>query len=104
MLPDLGALRGRLSSLGTGLNDVLDNLRELSRGLHPAVLSQDGLTPALARWRCGQRFQSTCASTSAPNASRTTSKWPPTTSSLGGADQHRQARRRIAGASQRQAV
>ena len=38
----------RLSRLGTGLNDVLDDLRELSRGLHPAVLSEDGLTPALS--------------------------------------------------------
>ena len=46
--PELGDLRGRLSRLGTGLNDVLDDLRELSRGLHPAVLSEDGLTPALS--------------------------------------------------------
>jgi signal transduction histidine kinase len=27
---------------------VLDDLRELSRGLHPAVLSEDGLSPALS--------------------------------------------------------
>lgn len=46
--PELGDLRGRLSRLGTGLNDVLDDLRELSRGIHPAVLSEDGLTPALS--------------------------------------------------------
>ncbi len=46
--PALGDVRGRLSRLGIGLNDVLDNLRELSRGLHPAVLSEDGLTPALS--------------------------------------------------------
>jgi signal transduction histidine kinase len=45
--PELDALQERLSRLGTGLNDVLDDLRELSRGLHPAVLSEDGLTPAL---------------------------------------------------------
>jgi signal transduction histidine kinase len=31
----------------SGLTDVLDDLRELSRGLHPAVLSEDGLSPAL---------------------------------------------------------
>jgi PAS domain S-box-containing protein len=42
--PDVG---GVLSRLGTGLIDVLDDLRELSRGLHPAVLSEDGLSPAL---------------------------------------------------------
>ena len=46
--PELGDLRGRLSRLGTGLTDVLDDLRELSRGIHPAVLSEDGLTPALS--------------------------------------------------------
>jgi GAF domain-containing protein len=45
---ELGDLRSRLSRLGTVLNDVLDNLRELSRGLHPAVLSEDGLKPALS--------------------------------------------------------
>lgn len=46
--PELGDLGPRLAGLGTGLNDVLDDLRELSRGLHPAVLSEDGLTPALS--------------------------------------------------------
>jgi signal transduction histidine kinase len=46
--PDLSVLSGVLSDVGAGLNDVLDDLRELSRGLHPAVLSEDGLTPALS--------------------------------------------------------
>jgi signal transduction histidine kinase len=45
---ELGDLRARLSRLATGVNDVLDDLRELSRGIHPAVLSEDGLSPALA--------------------------------------------------------
>ena len=45
---ELADLRSVLSRLGTGLNDVLDDLRELSRGLHPAVLSEDGLSPALS--------------------------------------------------------
>jgi signal transduction histidine kinase len=45
---ELGDLQGRLYRVGAGLNDVLDDLRELSRGLHPAVLSEDGLTPALS--------------------------------------------------------
>jgi signal transduction histidine kinase/limonene-1,2-epoxide hydrolase len=44
---ELGDLRRVLSDLGAGLTDVLDDLRELSRGLHPAVLSEGGLTPAL---------------------------------------------------------
>jgi signal transduction histidine kinase len=44
---EMGRLRGVLSRLAAGLVDVLDDLRELSRGLHPAVLSEDGLSPAL---------------------------------------------------------
>ncbi len=44
---ELGDLQTRLSNVVAGLNGVLDDLRELSRGLHPAVLSEDGLTPAL---------------------------------------------------------
>jgi signal transduction histidine kinase/limonene-1,2-epoxide hydrolase len=44
---ELGELRRVLSRLGAGLAEVLDDLRELSRGLHPAVLSEGGLTPAL---------------------------------------------------------
>jgi PAS domain S-box-containing protein len=47
MPPDVGDVRGVLTHVGTGLTDVLDDLRELSRGLHPAVLSEDGLRPAL---------------------------------------------------------
>jgi signal transduction histidine kinase len=47
-VPDeMGDLRRVVSRVATGLNEVLDGLRELSRGLHPAVLSEDGLSPAL---------------------------------------------------------
>jgi PAS domain S-box-containing protein len=45
--PELGEVRRVLHDVGAGLGDVLDDLRELSRGLHPAVLSEDGLSPAL---------------------------------------------------------
>jgi PAS domain S-box-containing protein len=44
---NLGDLRARLSHVGEGLTGVLDDLRELSRGLHPAILSEGGLEPAL---------------------------------------------------------
>jgi PAS domain S-box-containing protein len=40
-------LRAVLSHVGEGLTDALDDLRELSRGIHPAVLSEGGLEPAL---------------------------------------------------------
>jgi PAS domain S-box-containing protein len=40
-------LRSQLSHVGHGLAGVLDELRELSRGIHPAILSEGGLKPAL---------------------------------------------------------
>ena len=35
------------SRTARGLNDVVEELREISRGLHPAVLEKGGLGPAL---------------------------------------------------------
>jgi signal transduction histidine kinase len=40
-------LRLALSQSVAGLNDALSELREISRGIHPAILSQGGLAPAL---------------------------------------------------------
>jgi signal transduction histidine kinase len=40
-------IRGELSLLAEGLGAALDELREISRGIHPAVLSEAGLGPAL---------------------------------------------------------
>jgi PAS domain S-box-containing protein len=45
--PELGDLQERLSRIGEGLTDVLDELREISHGIHPAVLTEGGLGPAL---------------------------------------------------------
>jgi signal transduction histidine kinase len=36
-----------LADLGEGLNGVLEDLRELSRGIHPAILAQGGLDSAI---------------------------------------------------------
>jgi signal transduction histidine kinase len=44
---ELDDLRQQLTRVGQGIADVLDELRELSRGLHPAILSEGGLDPAL---------------------------------------------------------
>lgn len=41
-------LRGRLSRMTDGLVLLLDEVREISRGVHPAILSQAGLGPALS--------------------------------------------------------
>jgi signal transduction histidine kinase len=40
-------LRPELSRIATGLADAVAELQELSRGIHPAILSQGGLGPAL---------------------------------------------------------
>jgi signal transduction histidine kinase len=37
----------QLAEVGEGLREVFDDLRELARGIHPAVLSNGGLAPAL---------------------------------------------------------
>ena len=45
--PELGEVHGELAGVGAELDEVLDELRELSRGIHPAILSEGGLGPAL---------------------------------------------------------
>jgi signal transduction histidine kinase len=45
--PDRDDLRAELSGIATGLADAAEELQELSRGIHPAILSHGGLGPAL---------------------------------------------------------
>jgi signal transduction histidine kinase len=45
--PELHALREQISRMVTSLTGVSHDLRELSRGIHPAILSRGGLGPAL---------------------------------------------------------
>jgi signal transduction histidine kinase len=45
--PDLAELRAQLARVADGLTGALDDLREISRGVHPAILSEGGLGPAL---------------------------------------------------------
>jgi signal transduction histidine kinase len=40
-------LRSELSLIAAGLADAVEDLQEMSRGIHPAILSQGGLGPAL---------------------------------------------------------
>jgi GAF domain-containing protein len=42
-----GGVGLELSRIGEELDDVLDDLRKISHGLHPAILSEAGLKPAL---------------------------------------------------------
>ncbi|MFI5912106.1 sensor histidine kinase [Dactylosporangium sp. NPDC051541] len=45
--PELAALRHQLSAIVAGLNGTAEEVRELSRGVHPAILTDGGLRPAL---------------------------------------------------------
>jgi signal transduction histidine kinase len=45
--PGAGELVQELDEVATGLDGVLDDLREIARGLHPAILAEGGLKPAL---------------------------------------------------------
>ena len=45
--PPADEIRAELSRLADGLGTVMDELREISHGIHPAILSESGLGPAL---------------------------------------------------------
>jgi CHASE3 domain sensor protein len=45
--PEMTELRARLAHVAHELGEATDELRELSRGIHPAILSEGGLPPAL---------------------------------------------------------
>ncbi len=49
--PQLGELQGALSRAAEELASVFDELREISHGIHPAILSEGGLEPALRALR-----------------------------------------------------
>jgi signal transduction histidine kinase len=45
--PELHELAAELEQVGGGLSTTLDELREFARGIHPAILAEGGLGPAL---------------------------------------------------------
>jgi signal transduction histidine kinase len=45
--PERDDVRAQLSGVATGLVAALEDLQEISRGIHPAILSRGGLAPAL---------------------------------------------------------
>ena len=59
--PQLGELAGVLARVAEELVSVFDELQEIAQGIHPAILSEHGLGPALAalRRRSGYRSSST---------------------------------------------
>ena len=48
VLEEHKTLKGRLTWAVAEMTDIVDELREISRGIHPAILSKGGLAPALA--------------------------------------------------------
>jgi signal transduction histidine kinase len=52
MVPkELQELRAHVAEVAEGLTSVLEELQEMSRGIHPPILSEDGLGPALQTLR-----------------------------------------------------
>jgi signal transduction histidine kinase len=45
--PELGDLAAEIGGVVSGLTNALDELREFARGIHPAILAEGGLGPAL---------------------------------------------------------
>jgi signal transduction histidine kinase len=45
--PESSVVREKLATIASGLGDAVADLQELSRGIHPAILSDAGLPPAL---------------------------------------------------------
>jgi signal transduction histidine kinase len=45
--PQLGELEDELSGIVEGLTNALEGVREIAHGIHPAILSEGGLEPAL---------------------------------------------------------
>jgi signal transduction histidine kinase len=50
--PQFGELHAELGRVAAGLTSVLDELREYARGIHPAILAEHGLGPALRTLAC----------------------------------------------------
>jgi signal transduction histidine kinase len=45
--PELGELSAELEGVAGGLTEAMEDLREIARGIHPAILAEGGLGPAL---------------------------------------------------------
>ncbi|MCW2762061.1 MAG: histidine kinase, partial [Marmoricola sp.] len=45
--PEAGELTAQMELVAEGLTEVLDQLREIARGIHPSALAEGGLRPAL---------------------------------------------------------
>lgn len=74
------AVRIEIDDVATELMGVLDDLRELSRGIHPAILSWAACARRCVRWHDARPSPRRWTSVSVAGF-RSPSKWAPTTSS-----------------------
>ena len=77
---ELNEQRAELSRVVEGLTAVLDELREISSGIHPAILSEGGLAPALKTLRAGRRSRCSSMSVSKVGFPRARRSLPTTSS------------------------
>jgi signal transduction histidine kinase len=76
---DLHKSQTQMGGLSEELTGAIEELREIARGIHPAILSEGGLGPALRTLAAAPRSRWSSRSGPEP-ATRTGSRWPPTTS------------------------
>ena len=57
--PGYGKLSEQLDRAPLEMTEVLEELREIARGIHPAALAEGGLKPALKELAAGPQFRST---------------------------------------------
>ena len=59
MVPaELAGLETEIGKVADELNGVVEDLREIARGIHPAILSEGGLGRPCGRWPAGPRSRS----------------------------------------------
>ena len=81
MVPaDLAGLEAEIGQVADELTGVVEDLREIARGIHPVILSEGGLGRPCARWPAGPRSRS---SSTFPRSGgcRSRSRWRRTTPS-----------------------
>ena len=94
MVPaELRELETEIGKVADELTGVIEDLREIARGIHPAILSEGRLGRPCRRWPAGPRSRSSSISPRSGGC-RSRSRWRRITS-LGGPHQRDQARARV---------
>ena len=78
--PEFDEHAAELGRVIAGMTDALDELREIARGIHPAILAKGGLMPATACARAPLDRAGAARRAGAGAAAASGSRWRPTTS------------------------